>query len=109
MNAPDRGAEKAAFLLAAAALLFVFHFGLAVSLLAGLLAHTLLHPTFHLIRGERLSPGVARIVAAAGGGPPAAALPPRIRLRILGLALAPVGAPPPLFAGGGRPIRGGPH
>ncbi len=69
MNPPDDGAEKAAFLLAAAALLFVFHYGLAVSLLAGLLAHTLLHRAFRLIRGERLSTGVAKIVAAWGRCP----------------------------------------
>jgi predicted PurR-regulated permease PerM len=97
MNPPDNGAEKAAFLLAAAALLFVFHYGLAVSLLAGLLAHTLLHRAFHLIHGERLSTGVARIVAAAGVGLVAAAALTGIVLLILGFARGRVGALPRLF------------
>src|SRR5258706_11258602 len=97
MSPPDDGAEKAAFLLAAAALLFVFHYGLAVSLLAGLLAHTLLHRAFRLIRGERLSTGVAKIVAAAGGGLVAAGALPGIVLLIVGFAPGPGGALPPLF------------
>ena len=97
MNAPDNGAEKAAFLLAAAALLFVFHYGLAVSLLAGLLAHTLLHRTFRLIHGERLSTGVARIVAAAGVGLVAAIALTGIILLIVGFARGRVGALPRLF------------
>ncbi len=89
--------EKAAFLLAAAALLFIFHYGLAVSLLAGLLAHTLLDRAFRLIHGERLSTAVARIVAAAGVGLVAAVVLTAIVLLIVGFARGRVGALPRLF------------
>lgn len=89
--------EKSAFLLAAAALLFVFHYGLAVSLLAGLLAHTLLNRTFRLIHGERLSTRAARIVAATGVGLVAAAALTGIVLLIVGFVRGRVGALPRLF------------
>src|SRR5207247_3782837 len=54
------GAETPAFVLIAAGLLFVFQFRLGVSLIAGLLAYTLLALVFRLIRGGRLSHGAAK-------------------------------------------------
>jgi predicted PurR-regulated permease PerM len=97
MEPPPSGAEKAAFVLAGAGLLFVFHYHLVVSLLAGLLAHTLLARASRLIRGERLSHGAAKVVAAAGLGLAAAAVLTGIVLLIVGFARGRLGALPTLF------------
>jgi predicted PurR-regulated permease PerM len=55
--------ERAAWLLLAGALLFVFHFHLVSGLVAGLLVHTLLHRTARLLSGPRLSHGAAKLLA----------------------------------------------
>ncbi len=96
------GAETAAFVLVAAGLLFVFQFRLGVSLIAGLLAYTLLALVFRLIRGGRLSHGAAKVVAAAGLGLVAAAALAGIVLLIVGFARGRVGALPTLFEEVGR-------
>jgi predicted PurR-regulated permease PerM len=90
-------AEIAAFILLAASLLFVFHYHLAVSLLAGLLAYTLLNRTFRLMHGERLSRGLAKLLAAAGVGLVAAIALTGIIFLIVGFARGRVGALPRLF------------
>src|SRR3989441_12102383 len=96
------GAETAAFVLVAAGLLFVFQFRLGVSLIAGLLAYTLLALAFRLIRGGRLSHGAAKVLAAAGLGLVAAAALTGIVLLVVGFARGRVGALPTLFEGVGR-------
>src|SRR5438128_1523751 len=90
------GAETAAFVLVAGGLLFVFQFRLGVSLIAGLLAYTLLALAFRLIQGGRLSHG------AAGLGLLAAAALTGIVLLIVGFARGRVGALPTLFEEVGR-------
>ncbi len=60
---PASAAEKAAWVLAAAALLFVFHARLVPALLAGLLVHAVLHRTAGLLRGPRLSHGAAKFLS----------------------------------------------
>src|SRR6266511_1672769 len=90
------GAETAAFVLVAGGLLFVFQFRLGVSLIAGLLAYTLLALAFRLIQGGRLSHGAAKL------GLLAAAALTGIVLLIVGFARGRVGALPTLFEEVGR-------
>lgn len=61
----DRRHETAAFVLAGAALLFVFHTHLVPALVAGLLTHLVLARTARVLKGPRLSHGAARVVALA--------------------------------------------
>jgi predicted PurR-regulated permease PerM len=96
------GAETAAFVMIAAGLLFVFQFHLGISLIAGLLAYTLLAVAFRLIRGPRLSHGAAKVVAAAALGLLAATALTGVVLLIVGFARGRVGALPTLFEEVGR-------
>ncbi len=59
------GAERAAWLLLAAGLLFVLAFHLVPALLAGLLVNSLLHRLARLMAGRRLPHGVAKWTAVA--------------------------------------------
>ena len=94
---PPSSAEKAAFVLVAAGLLFVFQYHLAVALVVGLLAHTLLGRAFRLIHGERLSRGMSKLLAAGGLGLLAAAALAGIVLLVVGFARGRVGELPALF------------
>ena len=94
---PPSSAEKAAFVLVAAGLLFVFQYHLAVGLVVGLLAHSLLGRAFRLIHGERLSRGVAKVLAAAGLGLLAAAVLVGLVVLVVGFARGRVGELPALF------------
>ena len=94
---PLTSAEKAAYILVAAGLLFVFHYHLATALIVGLLAHTLLGRAFRLIHGEKLSRGMAKVLAAAGLGLLAAAALTGLVLLVVGFARGRVGELPALF------------
>ena len=71
---PATAVEKASYVLAAAALLFVFRTHMGPALVAGLVVHTILHRTTRLLHGPRLSHGIAKALAvgllglAAGAG-----------------------------------------
>ena len=95
--APLTSVEKAAFVLVAAGLLFVFQYHLAVALIVGLLAHTLLGRAFRLIHGEKRSRGMSRFLAAAGLGLLAAAALAGLVLLVVGFARGRVGELPALF------------
>src|SRR5215470_9539954 len=60
---PVTGAEKAAYVLTGAALLFVFHYHLVPGLVAGFLAYVLLRRAEGSLRGRVLSHEAARLVA----------------------------------------------
>lgn len=62
--APATAAEKASYVLSAAALLFVFLAHLVPALVAGLLVHTVLHRTQRLLTHRRLSHGLTKTLAA---------------------------------------------
>lgn len=62
---PATGSEKAAWILTGAGILFVLGFHLVPALVAGLLAHTLLHRTARLLQGPRLSHGAAKFLSVA--------------------------------------------
>ena len=94
---PLSSAEKAAYLLVAAGLLFLFQYHLTVALIVGLLAHTLLSRAFRLIHGERLSRGMAKVLAAAGLGVLAAAVLTGLVVFLAGFARGRVGELPALF------------
>ena len=94
---PLSSAEKAAYLLVAAGLLFLFQYHLTVTLIVGLLAHTLLSRAFRLIHGERLSRGMAKVLAAAGLGILAASVLAVLVVFGVGFARGRVGDLPALF------------
>src|SRR6266542_8668 len=79
------GAETAAFVLVAGGLLFVFQFRLGVSLIAGLLAYTLLALAFRLIQRGR----APHAVRGGGAHPRAGARP----AAVLGSQLPPPRGP----------------
>src|SRR5260370_40459444 len=102
MESRATSAETAAFVLIAAGLLFVFRFHLGVSLIAGLLAYTLLALAFRLIRSPRLSHGAAKVAAATALGLVAATALTGIVLLLAGFARGRVGALPTLVDEVGR-------
>lgn len=83
--------------MVAAGLLFLFHYHLTVALVVGLLAHTLLSRAFRLIHGEKLSRGMAKVLAAAGLGVLAAAVLTGLVVFLAGFARGRVGELPALF------------
>jgi predicted PurR-regulated permease PerM len=64
-EAPATGALKAAWILMAGALLFLFHYELVGGLVAGLIVYTLLHKATSLLRNPRLSHGAAKLLSLA--------------------------------------------
>jgi len=94
---PRSRTEAASLLLAAAAVLFVLHQGLAVALLTGLLAHLLLHEADRLLHTERLSRGASRALAGGVLGLLAAAAVGALVLLLIGFVRGRIGDLPALF------------
>lgn len=94
--APATPVEKASFVLMGAAVLFVFHYHLAGALVAGLLTYTILHRSAGLLRGPRVSHGVAKFVAASVLGLVAAAATAAVVAFVVGFARGRVGDLPGL-------------
>jgi len=91
------GVEKAAYVLTAFAILFVFHFGLVAGLLAGLLVHTALHRTARFFHGSKLSHGAARWLATGVVGVLALGLTVLAVSLLVGFFRGSVGDLPSLF------------
>ncbi|HEV8268323.1 MAG TPA: AI-2E family transporter [Thermoanaerobaculia bacterium] len=92
------GVEKAAYLLTAFAILFVFHFGLVAGLLAGLLVHTALHRTARFFHGPKLSHGAARWLATGVVGLVSLVLTTLVVILFIGFLRGSVGDLSSLFA-----------
>jgi predicted PurR-regulated permease PerM len=95
---PATGAEKAAFILTGAGILFIFHYHLVGALVAGLLAYTILHRGAGFLRGPRLSHGAAKFVAAGILGIVAAGATAAVVIFAVGFARGRVGDLPALFS-----------
>jgi predicted PurR-regulated permease PerM len=94
---PATGVDKAAFVLMAAAVLFVFVFHLVGAVVAGLLTHMLLVRGARRLRGSKLSHGASKFVAAALLGTLAAGASAAFVVLTLGFVRGRIGNLPGLF------------
>ncbi len=94
---PSTGAERAAWLLVAAGLLFVLHFRLVPALVAGLFVNVLLHRLARRMAGRRLSHGSAKLVAFALVALAALGIVTGVVLLLIGLIRGHAGDIPALF------------
>lgn len=92
-----RRSETAAYVVVAAALLFVFRFHLVAGLVAGLLLHTILHRSARFLSGPRLSHGAARWLAAGAVALVGAGLTTLAAVSLAGVARGHMGDLPGLF------------
>jgi predicted PurR-regulated permease PerM len=99
------GAEQASFLIVVTVLLFVFHFGLAVTLVTGLLAHLLLQSAYRLFHTDRLSHLRSRMLAAVALGLVAAALITGLVFLTIGFVRGRVGELPALVEKAGEVVE----
>ena len=94
---PATGPEKAAWVLMAGALLFLFHFGLIGALVAGLIVYTLLHKATSLLQTPRVSHGAAKLLSLALLALVVAGATTGLVLLLLGFVRGAVGDLPALF------------
>jgi predicted PurR-regulated permease PerM len=95
--APATPYEKAAWILAAAALLLILSYRLVPALVAGLFVTVLLHRLAHRIAGPRVSHGSAKLLAAALVGVSAIGIATGVALLLVGLIRGHVGDVPALI------------
>jgi predicted PurR-regulated permease PerM len=94
---PATSADKAAWILIAGALLFLFHFSLVGGLVAGLVVYTLLHKATSLLQTPRVSRGAAKLLSLALLALVVAGATTGLALLLLGFVRGAVGDLPALF------------
>jgi len=94
---PATGVEKAAWILMAGALLFVFYFSLVGGLVSGLIVYTLLRKATSLLQKPRVSRGAAKILSLALLALVALGATTGLVLLLLGFVRGAIGDLPALF------------
>ncbi|HEY6552844.1 MAG TPA: AI-2E family transporter [Vicinamibacteria bacterium] len=94
---PATGALKAAWILMAGTLLFLFHYRLIGGLVAGLVAYTLLHKATSVLHTPRVSRGAAKLLSLALLGLVAAGATTGLVLLLIGFVRGGIGDLPALF------------
>jgi predicted PurR-regulated permease PerM len=94
---PATGAQKAAWILMAGTVLFLFHFELVGGLVAGLIVYTLLHKATSLLQTPRLSRGAAKLLSLVLLALVVAGATTGLVLLLLGFVRGAIGDLPALF------------
>jgi predicted PurR-regulated permease PerM len=94
---PATGADKAAWILMAGTLLFLFHFELVGGLVAGLVVYTLLQKAASLLETPRLSRGAAKLLSLVLLALVVAGATTGLVLLLLGFVRGAIGDLPALF------------